>query len=212
MIGMPDVVLFDLFGVIARSQTSEATYALTGIARVAAPAFLDAYCRHRAPYDRGQVTAAGYWRAVAHELGTVFGDDRVAALVAADVASWSAVDDAMVALIERAATAGMRMGLLSNIPEELAAHYERHHDRWLRHFELVAFSCRVGEAKPDPEAFLRCCDKLGVRPRDVLFIDDRAENVHAAGHLGMHTHQFTGPAAAARAIDVHLNPRRRLSA
>jgi putative hydrolase of the HAD superfamily len=198
---MADVVLFDLFGVIARTQTPAAVDALAAVARVPVPAFVDAYWRHRVPYDRGQVTAAGYWHAVADELGTGFGADRVAALVAADVASWSAVDDAMVALVERA---GARLGLLSNIPEDLAVHYERHHDRWLRRFEVVAFSCRLGVAKPDPEAFLWCCDLLGVNPDRILFIDDRAENTQAAGRLGMRTHRFTGPRAAARAIDSQL--------
>ncbi|MEV6930983.1 HAD family phosphatase [Dactylosporangium sp. NPDC051485] len=197
---MPDVILFDLFGVIARHQSPSARHTLAAIAEAPDDAFWEVYWRLRAPYDLGQVTGAEYWRRVATALGTAFGEDRVAALVAADVAGWSAVDDDMVALIERTAAAGVRLGLLSNIPEELAAHYERHHGRWLRHFDLVAFSCRIGRAKPDAEAYRWCCHQLGLTPDRVLFIDDRAENVHAAERLGLHTHLFTGAAAAAQAI------------
>jgi len=200
MTGMPGVVLVDLFGVIARPQAPEAVHALTEIAQVAAPAFVDAYWKQRAPYDRGQVTAVEYWRRVAAELGTVFDDRRVAELVAADIAGWSEVDDEMVDLIGWMKAAGVRLALLSNIPEDLAAYYEREHHRWLRHFELVAFSCRLGVAKPDPEAFRWCCRELGVAVDDLLFIDDRHDNVQAAGRLGIRTHLFTNPAAAAGAL------------
>jgi len=202
---MADVVLFDLFGVIACPQPAVAIHRLTEVAGVAAPAFLDAYWRHRAPYDRGQVSVVEYWHRVATDLGAVFDAAHVEALVAADVASWEAVDDEMVSLVERVAASGVRLGLLSNIPEELAAYYEQHHDRWLRHFELVAFSCRIGLAKPAPEAFGWCCREFGVTPDRVLFIDDRAENVHAAAYLGMHTHQFAGTAGAARAIESQMD-------
>ncbi|GAA2335231.1 HAD family phosphatase [Dactylosporangium salmoneum] len=197
---MPDAVLFDLFGVIARHQSPSGQRALAAIAEAPGDALWDAYWRLRPPYDLGQVAGAEYWRRVAAALGTAFDEDRVAALIAADIASWSAVDDDMVALVERTAAAGVRLALLSNIPEELAAHYEQHHGRWLRHFGLVAFSCRIGRAKPDAGAYLWCCRELGLSPDRVLFIDDRAENVHAAERLGLHTHLFTGAAAADQAI------------
>ena len=201
---MTEVILFDLFGVIARDQSPEAVHALTTVAGFAAPAFLDAYWRHRAPYDRGTVTAGEYWQGVAAELGITFDADRIRALIAADMASWEAVDEQMVDLIEQIAATGVRLALLSNIPADLAAFYEQHHHRWLRRFEIVAFSCRIGLAKPDPRAFRWCCDTLGVTPEQVLFIDDRAENIHAAERLGLHTHQFTGLAG--------LNELRKLSA
>ncbi|BEL04675.1 HAD family phosphatase [Actinoplanes sichuanensis] len=188
---MPEAMLFDLFGVIALTQSAESEQALASIAGAPVDDFLDAYWRPRAPYDRGELTAADYWRQVAADLGAVFDDDRVGALVTADVASWAGVDEAMVAYVERAAASAVRLGLLSNIPEDLAADFERRH-RWLRCFEVVAFSCRTGLAKPDPEAYLHCCREFGLAPERVLFIDDRTENVRAAERLGMAARLFTG--------------------
>lgn len=199
---MPDVVLLDLFGVIARLQSPAAKRELTAIADVAVPAFWDVYWRLRAPYDRGQVTGAGYWRQVATELDTVFNQEQISALITADIASWNAVDADMTTLIEQVAASGVRLALLSNIPEDLAAYYERHHNRWLRQFEVIAFSCRIGQAKPDPEAYLWCCHQLGLAPDRLLYIDDRAENLHAAAHLGMRTHLFTDRTATAQAINT----------
>jgi putative hydrolase of the HAD superfamily len=205
---MADTVLFDLFGVIARQQSPSGQEMLVAAAGVSAPVFWETYWALRMPYDRGEVTGSGYWRQVAAALGTTFDDHQIACLVAADIASWSAVDDDMVALVEQTAASGRRIALLSNIPEELAVHYEEHH-RWLKHFDVVAFSCRIGHAKPEPDAYLWCCRTLELAPGRILFVDDRAENIQAAEAIGMHAHLFIGPTRARQAIaELDTVPRR----
>jgi putative hydrolase of the HAD superfamily len=145
------------------------------------------------------VTGSEYWRQVATTLGTTFDDEQIARLITADIASWSRIDDDMVAVVEQAAASRRQLALVSNIPEELAVHYETHH-RWLRHFGVVVFSCRIGHAKPEPDAYRWRCRALDVAPGRILFIDDRLENIHAAEAIGMHTHLFNGPAQARQAI------------
>ncbi|MFD0163226.1 HAD family hydrolase [Streptomyces decoyicus] len=196
---MTGTVLFDLFGVIARHQSTEGKNRLTRTAGVAALAFWDAYWELRPPYDRGEVNGPGYWRQVADAIGACFDDHRIADLVEADMASWSAVDDTMVALVEELAATGRRMGLLSNIPEELASHYEAHH-AWLKCFPVRAFSCRMGHAKPEREAYEWCQHALRTEPGRILFVDDRADNVRAAEALGMQGHLFTTPGRLRHAL------------
>ncbi|MFI1680801.1 hypothetical protein [Streptomyces sp. NPDC020607] len=72
----------------------------------------------------------------------------------------------MVALVEELAAAGQPVALLSNIPKELAAHYEERHS-WLKHFQVCAFSCRTGHAKPEPGAY-HWCLTTPARLREVL--------------------------------------------
>ncbi|MEU9033173.1 HAD family phosphatase [Streptomyces sp. NPDC048383] len=191
---MSSILLFDLFGVIARHQCAEGRKRLTREAGVAPAPFWEAYWALRPDYDRGDVDGPGYWSRVADALGTRFDAGTTARLVARDVASWSAVDDRMVDLIGELAAAGRRIALLSNIPEDLAVHYERHQP-WLARFEVRAFSCRIGHAKPEPDAYRWCLSALGAEPGDVLFVDDRQENVDAARALGMRGRLFTGAAA-----------------
>lgn len=186
----PLTVLFDMFGVLARHQSVEGKDRLVRVAGAPATAFWDAYWARRHPYDRGDVTAEEYWNEVAQDLGVRFDRERVNALVEADVASWREIDPTMVALVEELVGAGRRVGLLSNIPEELAVHYEAHHP-WLAHFHVRAFSCRIRRAKPEAEAYLWCRDALGVEADRILFVDDRLENVRAAREVGMHGHVFT---------------------
>ncbi|MFF3641591.1 HAD family hydrolase [Streptomyces sp. NPDC002564] len=196
-----DIVLFDMFGVIARHQSEDGKDRLAALAGGSAPAFWDAYWTLRPPYDRGDVTGPAYWRQVADALGTDFTPAQVARLVEADVDSWSAVDASMVDLVEELAAAGRPVALLSNIPEELAASYEERY-AWLKHFRVCAFSCRIGHAKPEPGAYRWCLDALGVTPERVLFVDDRDENIRAAEALGVRGHLFTGPARLREALGL----------
>ena len=199
----PSAILFDLFGVIACPQSSSGQEKLVATARVSGPvpgtAFWEAYWALRPAYDRGEITGSDYWRQVAAALDITFDDRQIARLIAADIDSWSAVDDDMVAMIERIAESGRRIALLSNIPAELATHYQKHH-RWLARFDLVAFSCRIGRAKPEPEAFRWCCQALSLAAEHVLFVDDRTENCQAAGAIGMRTHLFVNPTRTRQAI------------
>ncbi|MEE6263196.1 HAD family hydrolase [Plantactinospora sonchi] len=188
---MIEAVLFDLFGVLARAQTPTGKERLVRTAEVPGPAFWEAYWAVRPRYDSGELTGPAYWSEVAATLHTRFDDRQVGALIEADVASWHAVDDEMVAMVGELSAAGRRLGLLSNIPAELAVHHEAEH-QWLRHFEVIAFSCRTGQVKPLAEAYRWCGRALRLPPDRILFVDDRAENVRGAEATGMRGHHFTG--------------------
>jgi putative hydrolase of the HAD superfamily len=196
---MAETVLFDLFGVIAHHQSPEGRNRLletAALSRTATGAFWDTYWRLRPRYDQGLIHGSEYWTQVASALDIVFDDRQIADLTAADIASWSAVDETMVALLGELAASGHRLALLSNIPEELAAHYEIHHS-WLEMFQVRGFSCRIGHAKPDPAAFRWCLDALAVPADQVVFVDDRGENIRAAQTIGIRCHLFTTPHASA---------------
>lgn len=193
-----EAVLFDLFGVIARVQDDAGKAAIEAAGLDGAhaaerrTAFWERYWAHRPPYDRGDVDGDAYWRGVGKALGTPYDDARVAALIEADLASWSAYDDTMLELLGAWAAAGRRLALLSNIPLELADRVDGR--PWLRHFEVVGFSCRIGAVKPDAAAFDRVLRALDLPPERVLFTDDTQVNIDAADALGLRTHRFTGRA------------------
>jgi putative hydrolase of the HAD superfamily len=186
------VVVFDLFGVIARDQSHAGKERLAAIAGVAAPEFRDAYWALRPAYDRGEMTGPEYWRGVTRSLDLTVDLAQIDRLIEADLDSWRTVDADMVALLEALVASGRRIALLSNIPEELAAWYEEHQS-WIQLFAVRGFSSRIHVAKPDPEVFRWCCRALDVEPSRVLFVDDRAENVAAAEAIGMRGHRFTDP-------------------
>jgi 2-haloacid dehalogenase/putative hydrolase of the HAD superfamily len=70
-------------------------------------------------------------------------------------------------------------------------------------FSDVVISAAEGLIKPDPELFLRTCDRIGYAPRELLFIDDSLANIQAAERLGFHVHRFENPAALGRVLRSH---------
>ncbi|MFG1999489.1 HAD family hydrolase [Spirillospora sp. NPDC048911] len=188
---MSKVIVFDLYGVIARTQTEAARRRLEGLAGISGEPFWDAYWACRPDYDAGQESAA-YWATVAGRLGATFAD--VPALIEADLESWTEVDAEMVDLVVGLADQGRTLGLLSNIIADLVPRFEARHDAWLSRFDVLTYSCDIGVAKPDPRAYEICAERMGVAPADVIFFDDSERNVVAAREAGMTAEVFTGPA------------------
>src|ERR1035437_6908041 len=62
---------------------------------------------------------------------------------------------------------------------------------WLAHFDVLVWSYRLGIAKPDPAIYRYMQEKLGTRPEETLFIDDKLENIEASRALGMQAIQFS---------------------
>ncbi|HVO41139.1 MAG TPA: HAD family phosphatase [Aggregatilineales bacterium] len=60
-------------------------------------------------------------------------------------------------------------------------------------FDVVVGSADVGMAKPEPEIYRLTLDRLGVKPEEVLFIDDMPRNTAAAEALGITSIVFETP-------------------
>lgn len=196
-------LLFDCFGVIAKLQTpayEQRHYGLAlGKEGAAADSidelftmqqFGEAYRGLRKPYDAGKWDAPTYWEHVAHELGVEFSETQIVNLTQMDLESWDFVDESMVDYVAELDEAGYTMGLLSNIPVDLARIFRL--KPWLKHFDSVTWSCDIGYAKPDAAAFQHAAEEMGCGLEDLTFIDDTQENVDAAAELGLQAHLFTG--------------------
>ena len=57
-------------------------------------------------------------------------------------------------------------------------------------FDFVMMSCDVGVKKPKPEIYELFLRKTGVRPKKIVFIDDKKRNIIPARKLGMNTILF----------------------
>jgi len=184
------IVLFDLFGVIALHQRPGALAEMASWCEVPEDAFTEAYWDLRPAYDAGQQSAPEYWPAVLRLLSRPVDAGMIEKLRLADIDSWSRVDRRMVAYV-KSLRSRARVAVLSNIPADHADAF-RAAQPWLRKLDHVAFSGKIGVAKPDPAAFQHCLTALHGAPADFLFVDDREENVRAARAIGMAGHVFTG--------------------
>jgi putative hydrolase of the HAD superfamily len=197
-----NIVLFDLFGVIAHHQRPGAQGKMAARCHTPTDAFTAAYWSCRPPYDAGRQSAPEYWTAVLRQLSRPADADTIEELRLTDIDSWSRVDDRMVAYVQSLREVA-EVALLSNIPADHADAFLAAQP-WLHHLDHVAFSGKIRAAKPDPAAFQHCVTTLRAAPADFLFVDDREENVRAAQAMGMHGHVFTDLGELATVIDAWL--------
>lgn len=182
-------VLFD-YGMVLCGVPDEAAWErMRSLLGVDAERFHAAYWRYRDAYDRGALNGAAYWRAVAKDLGREIDEERMNALFAADVEYWTRPNEAMIAWAAALQRAGVRTGVLSNLGDAMEAGLWARLD-WLRGFAHHTFSHRLRMAKPDAAIYRYAAEGLGVKPEEILFVDDREENIAGARAVGMVAIQY----------------------
>ena len=198
-------VMFDYGGVVSHPPTQQDLAQLAGVASAPVPAFTEWYWTWRRAYDLAELDTPGYWRQVGRGLGRDYSDAEVSELSRLDQASWLRLQAGTIALIEELRVAGLPLALLSNAPGELADAIGRL--PLASHFGHLLFSCELKLAKPDPECYSTALARLGASAEDVIFIDDRSENVTAAAALGLQSVHFISPGEAREAVARHLADR-----
>jgi len=187
-------VLFDYGGVICYPQPERDVAALAAAAGGSVAEFCAAYWARRLEYDLADLDADGFWTPIASKPGRAQDASLTAEMVRLDIASWSHLQPGTVRLIQDVAATGHRLALLSNAPHEVAAGVAAL--PVASHFERLLFSCDLRLAKPDLRCFRAALGKLDAAPGEVIFIDDRQENVDAAAGMGIRAIHFTDPETA----------------
>ena len=181
---LPEALLFDYGMVLSGPPNAEAWIALQRTTGLDAPTLQREYWAHRDDYDRGTLSADAYWDRVAGGGGTTFSAGTRAELNAHDVSLWTDLNEPMIAWVSRLHRAGIRTGILSNIGDAIAAGIQAKFD-WIGRFHHALWSYSVRMRKPEPAIYLAAAAGLGKRPEQILFIDDREENIRGAEAVGM---------------------------
>ncbi|MBE1533544.1 HAD family hydrolase [Actinomadura algeriensis] len=176
-------IVFDYAGVISLSPPQDAGALLPQTVGVAPERFWPVYWARREPYDLAEVTAAEFWDDVCGRLGAPVDADLVEVLVTLDVRTWGHVNRETVGLMEELAAAGSPLALLSNLPVDLARTVDAR--PWAGLFRHRLFSADLRLVKPDPDIYRTLLERLEAGPDDVVFVDDREENVRAAEAAGI---------------------------
>src|SRR6266567_2686805 len=70
--------------------------------------------------------------------------------------------------------------------------------------DLLVYSHEQGIAKPDRRIFELTCERLGVQPAEMIFLDDHERPVAAAREFGIHAILFQNTAQAIATIEACL--------
>ena len=114
----------------------------------------------------------------------------------------------MLEAIRRLRAAGLRVAALTNnwvaeTPRAPAS--ETMKARLTAHFDVFVESAVIGLRKPDPRIYALVCDKLGLPPARVAFLDDIGRNLKPARELGMATIKVDDPEQALRELGALLD-------
>jgi len=153
--------------------------------------FHRAYWAHRDAYDRGSLTAAMYWQQVADDLDLLLDTATIQQLIEIDTDVWTQPNQPMIDWAAALQRAGMKTGILSNIGDAMEREVLAR-CTWLAGFTHHTFSHRLKIAKPEPAIYAHAAEGLDAAPADILFIDDREENIAAARAAGMQAVRYTG--------------------
>ena len=133
----------------------------------------------------GRATEADVWQHVADTFSL---DDETLGQLIRDFWSGDQLDTALVEFV-RSLRPRYRTAILSDA-------WPGVRDVFTQVFGLdavvdeIIISAEEGIAKPDPRMFRIAAGRLGVRPQETVFVDDRPENVHGAQAVGMRGIQF----------------------
>ena len=186
-------VVFDYGNVLCLEQTLEDMKAMALVCGIPHERFSEIYWKLRPPYDRGDIDGPAYWTAVIgqHEgqQELALNSDQIATLIKLDSESIIRPNQSAVQWAELLHHESFPLTLLSNMPLELSRHVTKSFPG-LSTFEYLIYSCDYRSIKPELAIFRNCLELLKVDPQDILYLDDRAENVEAAARLGINSVLF----------------------
>ncbi len=135
-----------------------------------------------AKFEKNELTQGEFIRAFEAEAAAA-GLTVDGAAFLDDFFSGMALRDDMVA-VARALRGRYRLGCITNNVQAVGRGRNPLFDDL---FDVVVESSKVGMRKPDPRIYRHCCELLGVRPEQAIFLDDFGVNLKAARELGMGT-------------------------
>ena len=94
------------------------------------------------------------------------------------------IDWEMVGLVQNLRKRGVATFLVTNINSFHARYIRQNFPEVFPSFDYCMISCEEGIIKPEPEAYIRPLEILGLKSEDCIFIDDSWSNIKAACRLG----------------------------
>jgi len=177
-------VIFDYGMVLTGQPSAEAHDAMLRITGLPRDQFEAVYWADRHAYDEGKLTGLQFWQNLIRDARLNLDSDAIDELNLWDARMWTVQNPSMLAWQKQLKERGLRTAILSNMGDTVLANIEREFD-WLTHFDVLIWSYQHNMAKPDPAIYKLTLERLGTRPEETVFIDDKQPNIDAARALGL---------------------------
>jgi len=153
----------------------------------------------RSEYDRGLVSVREYYKKVLLHLGVSLDDGSIDELTVMDLESWKNINPGTVALMEEVKQRGYILGILSNMPHDFLS-WARENVPVFSLPHISIFSCELGLVKPEEAIYRKLLSLAGVKSEELVFFDDKTENVISARAVGIKAFIWSNPDQARREL------------
>jgi epoxide hydrolase-like predicted phosphatase len=190
LMAAPQAIVFDFGGVLTGEPNREAiVHFIRNSFHFSQEQFEAVNLEKRLALKQGK-TDEEFWVAYAKENGIHLPSSWVESFKSVMKDSIG-VNSEMYALVEELRAQHMPVALLSNIDGRLS--------KLIRDFGLYdpfdpcLLSCEIGIEKPDPKAYEFLLTRLNLPAAEVVFIDDKLENIEGAKGVGLDAILFESP-------------------
>lgn len=177
-------VIFDYGEVITFPQDTKAIDRIAQVAGVQRNKFESLLWALRPEFDRGTINAREYYNKILSRFAVSIDDEIIDKMIEIDFDSWKNINGQTVALMEDVKKAGYILGILSNMPHEFLA-WARKNIPVFSLAQISLFSCEVNLVKPEVGIYKKLLSMAGVEGRELVFFDDKPENIQGARALGI---------------------------
>ena len=192
-------VVFDYGNVISLHQDPKTMDELAGRVGVERDKFVSTLWSLRSEYDRGTIGAKEYFKIVLSALAVSMDEKSIEELIEIDTNSWKNINTETETLMEELKAAGYLVGILSNMPGDFLAWARKNLPVFsLPHIGL--YSCDVNLVKPEEAIYRKLLSMSGVEADELVFFDDKVENIKGAEAIGIKAILWENPKEARREL------------
>jgi epoxide hydrolase-like predicted phosphatase len=185
---MIKAVIFDWGGVLIDDPTPGLVAYCSKHLKVAEKEFNRVRKKFEFDFQKGKISEEEFWRRVCSELKAA--KPTVKSLWRdAFMAAYSEKKE-VFSLASSLHRSSYKTGFLSNTEDPaMKFFYEQGYDM----FDVLVFSCAEGTRKPEKRIYEIALERLGVKPKEAVFIDNQIENAKGAEKAGMNAILFKSP-------------------
>lgn len=173
---------FDWGGVLFGQPGDTFSQGVSGVLGVDTQEYKDAHFKHNALVNIESYSYEKYWKVLLKELKREDKFDEIIKYLK-NLAP-SKLNNDMFGLVKKLKQNGYKLGLLSNTT--LIGGKRIKESEIAKYFDTVVISAEIGFMKPQKQAFSFLLSVLGIKPIELVFIDDTERSLSSAKEIGYH--------------------------
>jgi putative hydrolase of the HAD superfamily len=178
-------VIFDWGGVLIDNPAPGLMQYCAKELSVSKEDYIKAHNRFAKDFEKGLLSEENFWVKICRALGRPVPD--ITSLWGSAFRSVYSPRPDVFSIVSSLHDGGCRTALLSNTEEPTMRFF---HEQQYDMFDVLVFSCAEGARKPEKKIYEITIEKLGLKPEQTVFIDDKQEFINAAEQMGINTILF----------------------